>query len=1343
MALSFSSSLGGTAIYTGTIAGNTMTITAVPNPALRSVFLGPGVTISGTGVTAGCVIVANGTGTGGIGTYTLNNTSTVSTATSLSAFSSIRTAVSGQYATFTATAASTNTDAATWSVTGTLSNIQTAVGNIPAPTTALFVGRGVVRSSGTWSTSARRIDHSYIKSISGVSGTVTLTGTRQYLSDGTEDVFTVASGDVLQICGTEVEMAQGAAPLVTMTRSINDWSSYGGTRADIGITPGAPATIMFGSTVQGTSVTVSANSYLHLGWSDVSIYQGPNCQSDGSAAYSNTVGYLSVDPAAALLMGRLQTTITSGQPITQTVYPTSRFVCDTQAALHYAGSSLAMAGYTVLAMDFEGPAYSPKIFSNVTHVRQCRWSSFANTVNGVNSLWFMAGGVTTVDGLQTYGTGSFTKVSGTAGTLGGTQIIYSIANGGSTFNQNENSSTPFRIYGYTSKGAIADFGGWRNSLPTIVSNDPTQATGTFLQSWDSPLGTNVYVTSADITFSGGQQNANVEMWRRIMPTVTVPNVANPSGVVYLKDATRQVGGSTGGQTSQPNARGLLVNVVNQGGNQDNTGSSVISRFGATVLSDNAPASDDRTYVVASGGQTNVLLGELYSSNNPNDSSRLGRTGYDGGPSGISTTRISRRGKDDTQGSRTNRDNYDLFSWSYSGQFSKVADYSMNATANGNIGSVTIPQLIDTLITQPLIATTAAYTDLSATGRLYDYAKYYKTASGTINGRTQQQRLELGGVDGTDPTATIANGSGGYLVYVNAAGNLAFNNIFNSATLAGGISTLPFNVAPPAQGPVRGTWNGTTYTYGTNVPAIPTVQSGLTISTGTVNSIIDSRTMDFGAIPVTIRNQPATASTTYAPIKTTGNITLSRGIGANLTLTASNASSATVVSWASAGTVTVSFLFSGSVGFTPPLAASFNITTTAGGTLSLANYYSAMAGNAVTGGGFTIAAGQGFASSAWSSIGWSVIGTSTNLYLVGPQSSQWTTPPNTWTGATSGSATSQTYTLTGATVVGVNGTTNAGGTTNYQSLTYSQLSGLPTAGMISGGGSLLGGSWTVTLTGSPTPNTVSLGSTNLSGTNNFTLPDSSISILYVADNFVDNTVINVTGYANATGVRSLALTGCTIASGKTVTVNYAPGLGATDTLQVAVGGGTPLAQVIAGTNVTIVKSIAVTIDTTSYGATCLVFDSSGNILNTPATAITLPTTGASATVFYIGNADRIIIGSANNTAAYVPKIYTSTQINTGVLDATNLTATPAIPAPDSDLLGWGSTFVNGLLTFLVKSSNTGGLAGQGTAARIVRRFSDVNFLRGLEYATRSTGGGFTQAQYTSLTLILRRVTSVHT
>jgi hypothetical protein len=60
------------AVVTGAIAGTTLTVSAVTSGTL---FVGQ--TIQGTGVTTQTIITALGTGTGGIGTYTVNNSQTV------------------------------------------------------------------------------------------------------------------------------------------------------------------------------------------------------------------------------------------------------------------------------------------------------------------------------------------------------------------------------------------------------------------------------------------------------------------------------------------------------------------------------------------------------------------------------------------------------------------------------------------------------------------------------------------------------------------------------------------------------------------------------------------------------------------------------------------------------------------------------------------------------------------------------------------------------------------------------------------------------------------------------------------------------------------------------------------------------------------------------------------------------------------------------------------------------------------------------------------------------------------------------------------------------------------
>ena len=59
--------------FTGSISGTTLTVTAIPNGAL-----GVGNVISGAGVSGGTTITALGTATGQTGTYTVNNSQTVS-----------------------------------------------------------------------------------------------------------------------------------------------------------------------------------------------------------------------------------------------------------------------------------------------------------------------------------------------------------------------------------------------------------------------------------------------------------------------------------------------------------------------------------------------------------------------------------------------------------------------------------------------------------------------------------------------------------------------------------------------------------------------------------------------------------------------------------------------------------------------------------------------------------------------------------------------------------------------------------------------------------------------------------------------------------------------------------------------------------------------------------------------------------------------------------------------------------------------------------------------------------------------------------------------------------------
>jgi len=68
--------LGTSPVFTGSIAGTTLTVTAVTSGTISI-----NTTISGTGITAGTQITALGTGTGGTGTYTVSVSQTVSSTT--------------------------------------------------------------------------------------------------------------------------------------------------------------------------------------------------------------------------------------------------------------------------------------------------------------------------------------------------------------------------------------------------------------------------------------------------------------------------------------------------------------------------------------------------------------------------------------------------------------------------------------------------------------------------------------------------------------------------------------------------------------------------------------------------------------------------------------------------------------------------------------------------------------------------------------------------------------------------------------------------------------------------------------------------------------------------------------------------------------------------------------------------------------------------------------------------------------------------------------------------------------------------------------------------------------
>lgn len=121
------------AVFTGTISGTTLTVTAVTNGTI-----GVGQSLFGVGITQETIITALGTGSGGVGTYTINISQTVSTAERMNS-----TAVA---AVFTATI-STTTLSVTAVSSGTIYLGQTVQGaGVTANTVITAQGSNIVLS---------------------------------------------------------------------------------------------------------------------------------------------------------------------------------------------------------------------------------------------------------------------------------------------------------------------------------------------------------------------------------------------------------------------------------------------------------------------------------------------------------------------------------------------------------------------------------------------------------------------------------------------------------------------------------------------------------------------------------------------------------------------------------------------------------------------------------------------------------------------------------------------------------------------------------------------------------------------------------------------------------------------------------------------------------------------------------------------------------------------------------------------------------------------------------------------------------------------------------------------
>jgi len=140
----------------GTISGSVLTITAVVSGSLAV-----GYTISGSGVTLGTTISSLGTGTGGVGTYNLSTSSTVSTAVTI-----IGTTTAAQTASFTGSISAT---------TLTVSAVSSGTIYVGMAISGTGITAGTVISgygTGTGGTGAYTVSISQTASSTTISGTV-------------------------------------------------------------------------------------------------------------------------------------------------------------------------------------------------------------------------------------------------------------------------------------------------------------------------------------------------------------------------------------------------------------------------------------------------------------------------------------------------------------------------------------------------------------------------------------------------------------------------------------------------------------------------------------------------------------------------------------------------------------------------------------------------------------------------------------------------------------------------------------------------------------------------------------------------------------------------------------------------------------------------------------------------------------------------------------------------------------------------------------------------------------------------------------------------------------------
>jgi len=184
------------ALFTGSISGTTLTVTAVTSGTIAI-----SQALFGLGVTSATIITALGTGTGGVGTYTINQSQTVaSTLMNSAAVASVLTAsMSGTTMTVTASSGTLYPGQTIQGSTVSANTIITALGNssvlsqtIAAGGTGYAVNDTVTVLGGVYGTTPATYTVATVSA--GVVTGLTLTNAGSYTSQPTNDVSTSSSG---------------------------------------------------------------------------------------------------------------------------------------------------------------------------------------------------------------------------------------------------------------------------------------------------------------------------------------------------------------------------------------------------------------------------------------------------------------------------------------------------------------------------------------------------------------------------------------------------------------------------------------------------------------------------------------------------------------------------------------------------------------------------------------------------------------------------------------------------------------------------------------------------------------------------------------------------------------------------------------------------------------------------------------------------------------------------------------------------------------------------------------------------------------------------------------------